>query len=159
MASSASSRAWPGSDLAFDQELLAIQRALRSRFEDFRGALDRRDEAAYRLALSDFHECLRRWSTAEERVLLPALARASFAGRDPQRELKLEYVQIRELTRYLLSVIDERAPIADVLGLAENLERRLTAHESEMEKVYYPTAATLLTAEERRLLTEAAPPE
>jgi hypothetical protein len=68
-------------------------------------------------------------------------------------------VQIRELTRYLLSLIDERAPIADVLGLAENLERRLTAHESEMENVYYPTAATLLTADEKRLLTESAPPE
>lgn len=68
-------------------------------------------------------------------------------------------MQIRELTRYLLSLIDERAPIADVLGLAENLERRLTAHESEMENVYYPTAATLLTAEERRLLADAAPPD
>jgi hypothetical protein len=145
--------------LAFDRELVAIQKALRSRFEDFRGALERRDEAAYRLALADFHEHLRGWSAAEERVLLPALARASFAGRDPQRELKLEYVQIRELTRYLLSQIDERAPMSDVLGLVENLERRLAAHESEMEKVYYPTAATLLTPEERRLLTEAAPPD
>ncbi len=145
--------------MAFDLELVAIQKTLRSRFEEFRGALERRDEAAYRMALADFHEHLRRWSAAEERVLLPALARASFAGRDPQRELKLEYVQIRELTRYLLSQIDERAPMSDVLGLVENLERRLTAHESEMENVYYPTAATLLTPEERRHLSEAAPPD
>lgn len=145
--------------MAFDHDLVAIQKGLRSRFEDFRGALDRREEAAYRLALADFHESLCRWTAAEERVLMPALARASFSGRDPQRELRLEYVQIRELTRYLLSQIDERAPIADVIGLAENLERRLTAHESEMENVYYPTAATLLTSEERRLLTEAAPPD
>lgn len=145
--------------MAFGHDLIAIQKGLRSRFDDFRGALGRRDEAAYRLALADFHESLCRWSAAEERVLLPALLRASFPGRDPQRELKLEYVQIRELTRYLLSQIDERAPIADVLGLAENLERRLTAHESEMEKVYYPTAATLLTSEERRILTEMAPPD
>lgn len=145
--------------MAFDHDLVAIQKGLRSRFEDFRGALDRREEAAYRLALADFHESLCRWTAAEERVLMPALARASFSGRDPQRELRLEYVQIRELTRYLLSQIDERAPIADVIGLAENLARRLTAHESEMENVYYPTAATLLTSEERRLLTEAAPPD
>lgn len=145
--------------MAFDHDLVAIQKGLRSRFEDFRGALDRREEAAYRLALADFHESLCRWTAAEERVLMPALGRASFSGRDPQRELRLEYVQIRELTRYLLSQIDERAPIADVIGLAENLARRLTAHESEMENVYYPTAATLLTSEERRLLTEAAPPD
>jgi hypothetical protein len=144
--------------VASEDELVAAQRGLRARFEDFRRALDRRDEAAYRVALKDFHEHLRRWTAAEERILLPVLARTSFPGRDPQRELKLEYVQIRELTRYLLSQIDERAPIADVLGLVENLDRRLLAHESEMEKVYYPSGAPLLTPEEWRLLAEATPP-
>jgi hypothetical protein len=52
----------------------------------------------------------------------------------------------------------ERAPLADVLGLVENLERRLAAHESEMEKVYYPGAAPLLTPDEWRLLRDSAPP-
>ena len=130
-----------------EEELLAVQKRLRSRFDDFRRALERRDEAAYRLALTDFHEQLRRWTAAEERVLLPVLARAYFEGRDPQRELRL------------LFQIDEHAPIADVLGLVENLERRLKAHDSEMENVYYPSAAPLLTSEEWRLLTEAAPPD
>ena len=138
--------------------LIAAQSGLRSRFEDFRHALDRRDEAALRLALMDFHAHLLLWTTAEERVLLPALERTTFPGRDPQRELKLEYVQIRELTRYLLSQIEGHAPIADVLGLVENLDRRLSAHESEMENVYYPCAAPILTSEEWRLLTEASPP-
>ena len=141
-----------------EQDLLAVAAGLRSRFDDFRRALDRREDEAGRIALSDFHAQLSRWTAAEERVLLPALARASFPGRDPQRELKLEYVQIRELTRYLLSQIGERAPLADVLGLVENLERRLAAHESEMEKVYYPGAASLLTPEEWQLLGDAAPP-
>jgi len=49
-------------------------------------------------------------------------------------------------------------PDADVQGLVENLERRLAAHESEMERVYYPAAAPLLTAEEWRILSESAPP-
>jgi hypothetical protein len=144
--------------LASAEALLSAQDSLRSRFEDFRRALDRRDEAAYRLALDDFHQQLKRWTAAEERVLLPVLARTTFPGRDPRRELTLEYVQIRELTRYLVSQIAENAPIADVLGLVENLDRRLAAHESEMESVYYPTAAPLLTAEEWRLLSEAIPP-
>jgi len=141
-----------------EDDLLAVQRGLRSRFDDFRRALDRREDDACRLALADFHGHLCRWTAAEERVLLPVLARASFPDRDPERELKLEYVQIRELTRYLLSQIDEHAPIADVLGLVENLERRLAAHESEMEKVYYPRAAPLLTPDEWQILRDSAPP-
>jgi hypothetical protein len=141
-----------------EDELLAVQRGLRARFDDFRSALERREDDPCRLALSDFHAQLVRWTAAEERVLLPALSRASFPGRDPQRELRLEYVQIRELTRYLLAQIGERAPLADVLGLVENLERRLVAHEAEMEKVYYPGVAPLLTPDEWRLLEESAPP-
>jgi hypothetical protein len=141
-----------------EDELIAVQKGLRGRFDDFRRALERREDDACRLALADFHAHLSRWTAAEERVLLPALSRTSFPGRDPQRELRLEYVQIRELTRYLLSQIGERAPLADVLGLVENLARRLAAHESEMEKVYYPSAAPLLTPDEWRLLGDSAPP-
>jgi hypothetical protein len=138
--------------------LLSARRALRSRFDDFRRALERRDEEAYRLALTDFHRCLVRWTQAEEDALLPAILRASIAGRDPRRELRLEWVQVRELTRYLLTQLNERKPIGDVLGLSENLERRLAAHESEMEKVYYPAAAPLINQEEIRTLGAAAPP-
>jgi hypothetical protein len=137
--------------------LLSAQRALRSRWDDFRQAFERRDGAAYRVALLDFLENLRRWTAAEENALLPALARTSIAGRDSQRELKLEYVQIRELTRYLQSQIAEDAPLGDILGIVENLERRICAHQSEMENVYYPAASTLLTRDEIRLLADAAP--
>jgi hypothetical protein len=137
--------------------LMAAQAALRSRFDDFRRAFDRRDEEAYRLGLTDFHQCLRRWTEAEEEALLPAVLRADIAGRDPRRELRLEWVQLRELTRYLLSQINDRAPIGDILGFVENLERRFKAHESEMEGVYYPAAAPVLTSEEWRILGSSAP--
>ena len=79
-------------------------------------------------------------------------------GPDPARELRLEYVQVRELARHLLSLVGERAPIADILGLTENLSRRLAAHERDLEEVYYPACAPLLTAEDWRALGEAAPP-
>jgi hemerythrin HHE cation binding domain-containing protein len=140
------------------ETLFAVQGSLRHRFDEFRGALERRDEAAYRMALSDFHGHLCRWTAAEERVLLPLLTPERLPGRDPQRELRLEYVQIRELTRYLLSELVRRAPMADVLGLVENLERRLTSHESEMRTVYYPAVSALLDADAWRQLDEAAPP-
>ena len=137
--------------------LRTVQRALRDRFDDFRRALDRRDEEAYRLGLTDFHSCLRRWTEAEEKALLPALLRTGIPGRDPQRELRLEAVQLRELTRFLLSQVTDRAPLSDILGFADNLERRWSAHESEMERVYYPAAAPALTAEEWSTLADAAP--
>jgi hypothetical protein len=117
----------------------------------------RRDRAAYELALRDFEGTLRRWTEAEERVLLPPLARVSVPGRDAQRELRLEYVQLRELTRYLLEQVSSSGAIGDILGLVENLDRRLKAHEAEMERVYYPAVASVLSPEERASLAEAAP--
>jgi hypothetical protein len=136
--------------------LHTAQEDLRSRFDDFRQAFDRRDEAAYRLALTDFHDRLCDWTAAEERALVPALRRAGLADRDPRRELSLEYVQLRELTRQIRLGIDGRAPLADLLGLVENLGRRLEAHERGNRDVYYPAAADALTDEETRALRDAA---
>jgi hypothetical protein len=138
--------------------LSAAQRALRSRLDDFRGAFERRDHAAYALALTDFHECLQRWTLAEQEALLPALRRAELPDRDPQRELSLAHVQLRELTRHIRIQIAARAPLADLLGLIENLSRRFEAHQRESLDVYYPAAASLLTPEERQALENAAPP-
>src|SRR5262249_39633344 len=118
--------------------LRGVQRSLRSRFEDFRRALERRDEEAYRVALADFHAWLKRWTEAEERVLLFGVVRAGIAGRDPWRELRLNCIQVRELARFLLEEVTRRAVLSDILGLVENLDRRLAAYESEMDKVYFP---------------------
>jgi hypothetical protein len=137
--------------------LIAAQRALRSRFDDFQAAFERRDAAAYRLALSDFERHLRLWTLTGEAALLPALRRAPLPDRDTEREVRLEYVQVRELTRYLREQVEAGAPLADLLGLVENLERRLAAHQSGMEGVYYPAAADLLTEAEWKALSEAAP--
>lgn len=139
------------------EELRTAQRAIRSRFDDFRGAFGRRDDAAYRVALLDFDEHLRRWTLAQERTLLPALSRVQIPGRDSQRELRLEYVQLRELARFLLDQVSKRAALADVLGLVENLDRRLAAHEAELQAVYFPTAAPALRPEEWEALRSAAP--
>jgi hypothetical protein len=52
--------------------------------------------------------------------------------------------------------IEAGAPLSDVLGLVENLARRLEAHEHSVRDVYYPAAAPLLTSSERQSLEEAA---
>jgi hypothetical protein len=136
--------------------LRAAQRDLRLRFDDFRQALDRRDGPAYRLALSDFQRAFTGWSAAQEGALLPALDRAAIEGRDSRRELTLEFVQVRELTRHVRMQIEAGAPLSDILGLVENLTRRLDAHERSVQDVYYPSAAPLLTTAERQALEQAA---
>jgi hypothetical protein len=139
------------------ESLRAAQASLRSRFDDFRRALDRRDAEAYRFGLADFQSWLRRWTEAQEEALLPAVVRVGVPGRDPRRELRLEWVQLRELTRYLAAQIAEGAPISDVVGLAENLDRRLFAHEADLAGVYYPAAFRALSADEWSALDDAAP--
>ena len=101
-------------------DLLAAQRRLRARFDDFLQALDRRDRAAQSIALRDFEGHLRRWTRREMEVLLPLLEEVGVPGRDPVRELRLEYVQLRELTRYLLELVSGNAAMADILGLVES---------------------------------------
>jgi hypothetical protein len=140
-------------------DLLSAQRALRSRFDDFQRALRNENRVAMEVAIDDFERHLRAWTEAEEQALIPALQRANIPGRDVRRELRLEYVQIRELTRYIALQISEHAPSMNIAGFVENLDRRLHTHENEMEKVYYPAAAPLLTDDEWRTLEAARPSE
>ncbi len=137
--------------------LLDAQRALRSRFNEFRLAVQRINVTAAEIALADFEKHLRTWTEAEEEALIPALQRAQIPGRDVKRELRLEYVQIRELTRFILQQISEGTRPNTLTGYIDNLDRRLHTHESEMEKVYYPAAEKTLTPDEWKALEEAKP--
>ena len=148
-----------GSSAGTADELAAAQASLRSRWTDFRRAFERRDGEAYRVALVDFDRNLRGWTLAEQDCLVPALARSPSSPRHAQRELRVELVQIRELTRFLLEQIGTHSPLADVLGLIENLDRRLTAHENELLNQYYPAAIGSLTEGDWKRLREAAPRE
>jgi hypothetical protein len=137
--------------------LLEGQRALRERFDDFAQALRRNDKTALDVALDDFEKHLRRWTEAEEQALIPAVSRAGIAGRDPRRELRLEYVQIRELTNFIARARADKTQPSELRGYLENLERRLAAHEKENRSVYYPAAAGSLTEDEWTILEAARP--
>lgn len=139
--------------------LLGAQRALRSRFDEFVLAAQRQNATAAEIALDDFEKTFTRWTEAEEQALIPALERAGIEGRDVRRELRLEYVQIRELTRFVLRQVIDGIRLDDLRGYVENLGRRLRAHETEMERVYYPAAQNALTDEEWKTLEEARPPD
>jgi hypothetical protein len=137
--------------------LLEGQRALRDRFDDFAAALRRNDKTALDVALVDFEQNLRRWTEAEEKALIPAVSRAEIPGRDPRRELRLEYVQIRELTNFIARGRETKAQPSELRGYVENLDRRLGAHERENRSVYFPIAAGSLTEEEWAILEAARP--
>jgi hypothetical protein len=140
------------------EELTAAQTALRTRWSEFRLAFERRDGEAYRMALDDFARHLRRWTQAEERSLVPALSRAPDSARHAARELKVELVQVRELTRFLGEQVGAHSSLADVLGLIENLDRRLGSHERELLASYFPAAVSSLSESEWKDLRESAPP-
>ena len=137
--------------------LLTAQTRLRQRFNEFKLAMQRENATAGEVALDDFEKHLRRWTEAEEQALVPALQRAEIPGRDVRRELRLEYVQIRELTRFLLQQMREGVRPHDLHGYIENLDRRLRAQETEMTNVYYPAAEKTLNADERKILEGALP--
>jgi hypothetical protein len=137
--------------------LLDVQRALRARFDEFRLAAQRQNATAAEIALADFEQHFTRWTEAEEQMLIPALERVGIEGRNIRRELRLEYVQIRELTRMILREVSKGIRLDDLRGYIDNLDRRLRAHESDMEHVYYPAAQ--LTEEERKTLEAARPPD
>src|SRR5438094_9037077 len=102
------------------EALRSAQRALRSRFDDFQRALRSDNRPAIEIALVDFERHLRRWTEAEEKALVSALIRADIPGRDARRELHLEYMQIRELTRYLVQQISEGILPNNLVGFADN---------------------------------------
>lgn len=137
--------------------LLAVQRSLRARFDEFRLATQRENPTAAEIALADFETHFERWTKAEENALIPALERVGIEGRDVRREIRLEHVQIRELAHFILLQIVKHVRLDDLLGYIENLDRRLRAHEGEMERVYYPAAEQALNAEEWAILDSAKP--
>ncbi len=139
------------------ETLLAAQHALRDRFQDFFRAMQRENALAAGVALDDYERHLRRWTEAEQKALIPALTRVPLPGRNVQYELRLEYIQLRELTRFLVQQLQEGIRPSHLLGYTQNLARRLQAHEQQMSEVYYPAAAPELTEEEWTLLDAARP--
>jgi hypothetical protein len=139
------------------ESLVSAQRALRSRFDDFLQALRHKNRTALEITLFDFDQQLRRWTEAEEASLVAAVERAGVAGRDPRRELRLEFVQLRELTGFIANQIAAGIRAHDLTGYVENLDRRLRAHEEGLRSVYYPAASNSLTEGEWAALLAARP--
>ncbi len=100
------------------------------------GALDAADEA-----IRAFDEELRRHTAFEEERLLTRADRKLVPGeQEPEeerlvRELRLEHVQIRELSAMMRRLIEDGRDLRGAEKLAANLARRWDAHTAREEEV------------------------
>ena len=128
-------------DAALRTRLAEEHRFLDERFGRFLSAATRGDATAAAEAIRDFDDDLRRHTGLEEEHLLPAPPDgrlAAAADETPEerlcRELRLEHVQVRELSAMIRRLLDERADIPGALRLAGNLARRWDAHTEREER-------------------------
>ena len=128
-------------DPALRNRLAEDHRSLDERFGRFLGAATGGDPAAAAEAIRAFDEGLRRHTALEEETILPPPPDgrlAAAADETPEqrlsRELRLEHVQIRELSAMILRLLEERADLSGALHLAGNLARRWDAHTTREER-------------------------
>lgn len=98
------------------------------------------DEAA-RQSISQFDEELRRHMAFEEEHVLPATAghklapgEAETAAEALSRELRVEHVQIRELSGMMRHVLEDQNDLEGARRLFPNLARRWDAHTTKEER-------------------------
>jgi hypothetical protein len=92
-------------------------------------------------AAAEFDEALRVHTGAEEEQLLeaPADGRLGPVEGEPDadrlfRELRLEHVQVRELSGMIRRLLEERGDVAGARGLAASLANRWDAHTTREER-------------------------
>jgi hemerythrin-like domain-containing protein len=121
-------------------------------------------------AIGDFDEALRRHTDLEERHLYPASPGEKLVPTDEEggrerlfRELRLEHVQIREVSGMMARLLVEKEDLAGARALAGNLARRWDAHTEREEREAFPTLRDSLDpageVAVRRALTNPDPPE
>ncbi len=123
-------------------ELLAREhRELDELFGRFLAAASNGSLAAAARAMEDFDRELRRHTAFEEEHFYPQAATklaAPASAEDDRarlfRELRLEHVQVREVSGMILRLLSEKADLDGARRLAGNLARRWDAHTSREEK-------------------------
>ncbi|HEX9149922.1 MAG TPA: hemerythrin domain-containing protein [Thermoanaerobaculia bacterium] len=120
------------------ETLTQEHRLLDDLFGRFLASPDR--ESAAR-AIREFDATLRRHTEHEEEHVFPAAAGGKLVARAGEsdgdrlfRELRVEHVQIRELSGMIVRQLSEAGEGGAVRGLAANLARRWDAHSAREER-------------------------
>lgn len=115
-------------------------------FGRFLAAASNADTAAAREAIGAFDEALGRHTRLEEERVLLAPEGHKLAPPDSEdsddrlhRELRLEHVQVREVSAMILRLLDEKGDLEGARRLAGNLARRWDAHTTREERELFPS--------------------
>ena len=126
-------------------------RRLDDLFGRFLASPDR--ESASR-AIGDFDAAMRTHTRLEEERVFPAAPEGKLVARTGEsehdrlfRELRLEHVQIRELSGMIVRQLGETGDAGAARGLAASLARRWDAHTEREEREGYAAALALLDAD------------
>lgn len=99
------------------------------------------DRAGALRAIREFDETLRRHTRREEEELFPPAPEGKLVAREEEsegdrlfRELRLEHVQIRELSGMIVRQLGEGGDVRAARGLAASLARRWEAHTEREER-------------------------
>jgi hypothetical protein len=97
-------------------------------------------------AIRTFDEALRRHTAMEEENVIPAPEgrrlvpdETADAARTLYRELRLEHVQVREVSAMILRLLEEKGDLEGARRLAPNLARRWDAHTTREERELFRT--------------------
>lgn len=120
-------------------------RRLDDLFGFFLAAAGAEDPESAAQAIREFDEALRRHTKLEEEHLYPESPGRKLLAADGEgdrerlfRELRIEHVQIREISGMMARLLVEKSDLAGARALAGNLARRWDAHTAREEGDAYP---------------------
>jgi len=123
-------------------------RELDELFGRFLAATGAHDTEAAALAIEAFDDRLRRHTAREEETVFSPIEGEKLLQKEPEgdaarhsRELRLEHVQIRELSGMIRRLLSERADLDGAGRLAGNLARRWDAHTEREEREVFGSGA------------------
>ncbi len=126
---------------SIEQRLTRAHRDLDDLFGRFLAAAAAEDPAEALRAIRDFDDALRRHTAEEESSVLAAPAghrlappQAESADERLHRELRLEHVQVREVSAMIRRLLEEKNDLEGARRLAPNLARRWDAHTAREER-------------------------
>ena len=134
-------------DASLARQLENEHRALDELFGRFLAAAAHADLAAGRVAIAAFDDALSRHTAFEEERVIPspppsahklAPGESEADAARLHRELRLEHVQVRELSAMIRRVLEEKGDLTGANGLAGNLARRWDAHTTREERELFP---------------------
>jgi hypothetical protein len=136
----------PGVKSELPARLTREHRDLDELFGRFLAAASEGDSEAALAAIRDFDEALRRHTAFEEQNAIPAPegrrlvpSEAHDAEQELARELRLEHVQVREVSAMILRLLAEKGDLEGARRLAPNLARRWDAHTTREERELFRT--------------------